>query len=49
MNCFLTSKSEEWYTPLWLLCLVRGVFGGTIDFDPASSEAAAHALLGLLG
>ena len=47
MNCFLTSKSEEWYTPLWLLCLVRGVFGGTIDFDPASSEAANRSVRAL--
>lgn len=32
----LSSETDEWYTPLKIIELVRRVFGGTIDFDPAS-------------
>jgi phage N-6-adenine-methyltransferase len=31
---------NEWYTPAKHLALVRDVFGGDIDLDPASSKAA---------
>jgi len=35
-----TSGTYEWYTPEWLVKLVRRAFGGTIDCDPASSHLA---------
>jgi len=31
-----SNDNNEWYTPLYILDLVREVFGGTIDLDPAS-------------
>jgi DNA N-6-adenine-methyltransferase (Dam) len=34
------SGDFERYTPLEILTLVRNVFGGSIDLDPASSDAA---------
>lgn len=34
------SGNEEWYTPSGYMDSVREVFGGTIDLDPASCEAA---------
>jgi hypothetical protein len=35
----LSSRSEEWYTPPYVIALVHKVLG-TIDLDPASSEQA---------
>lgn len=40
MNVLHSSKSDEWYTPPHIIERVRNVFGGTIDFDPATCEAA---------
>lgn len=35
-----TSDSEEWYTPLGIIMLVRDTFGAPIELDPASCAAA---------
>lgn len=40
LEVFTSSASAEWYTPAWLVRLVRRVFRGVIDFDPASCAAA---------
>jgi len=40
LEVFTSSASVEWYTPAWLVELVRRVFRGVIDFDPASCAAA---------
>ena len=34
------SGNDEWYTPPEIIDLVRQVFGGTIDLDPASCDYA---------
>lgn len=40
-SVFLTSASQEWYTPAHIIELVREVFSpGIIDLDPCSSSAA---------
>jgi hypothetical protein len=40
LQVFTSSASVEWYTPAWLVKLVRRAFRGVIDFDPASCAAA---------
>ena len=39
MNIQLSSRSNEWFTPLETLVLVRSVLG-SIDLDPASCAEA---------
>lgn len=36
----MSSESNEWCTPPWILDLVRQVFDGAIDLDPCSSALA---------
>ena len=37
---WLTSVSDEWYTPAWIIDLARKALGGRIDTDPASNPTA---------
>jgi hypothetical protein len=37
---FLHSETNEWYSPLRYIDMVRKVFGGPIDLDPTSCEEA---------
>jgi hypothetical protein len=39
-SVFLSSVTCCWHTPEWLLALVRQLFGGEIDLDPAPDELA---------
>ena len=40
MEVLTSSKSNEWYTPKWIIDKVIRVFGEKIDLDPASCEKA---------
>lgn len=40
MSVLTSQSTAEWYTPSELIAPVRHFFGGAIDLDPASCEAA---------
>ncbi len=39
-NVFFSSTIDTWYTPAWLVDMVRILFGGCIDLDPCSDDIA---------
>lgn len=36
----VSSESNEWYTPRWLIEIVKGFYGGTITLDPCTCQLA---------
>lgn len=36
----MTPQSDEWFTPMGIVAVVRAALGGTIDLDPFSTAAA---------